>query len=157
MPVRQPYDRRAVFAWALYDFGNSSYSALVITFIYAAYFTKAVAPNEIIGTTLWSRGVTISALTVGILSPFLGALADTGGFRKRILFTLTAISIIATANLFHVVPGQVMKGLVLFVIANIGMEMGMVFYNAFLPDIAPQEKIGRISGYGWGFGYVGGL
>ncbi len=151
------YDRRAVFAWTLYDFANSSFSTLVLTFIYATYFTKTVAPDEITGTAMWSRGITISALTVGLLSPFFGALADTGGFRKRILLVLTAITVIGTANLFNVLPGQVLKGLVWFVIANIGMEMGMVFYNAFLPDVASSDKIGRISGYGWGVGYVGGL
>ena len=153
----QKNDRRAIFAWTLYDFANSSFSTLVLTFIYATYFTKTVAPDEIAGTAMWSRGITISALTVGLLSPFFGALADTGGFRKRTLFILTAITVIGTANLFNVLPGQVLKGLVWFVIANIGMEMGMVFYNAFLPDVAPSDKIGRISGYGWGVGYVGGL
>ena len=155
--VSSNYDRRAVFSWTLYDFANSSFSTLVLTFIYATYFTKTIAPDEITGTAMWSRGITISALTVGILSPFFGALADTGGFRKRTLFILTAITVICTANLFHVLPGQVLKGLVWFVIANIGMEMGMVFYNAFLPDVASSDKIGRISGYGWGVGYVGGL
>ncbi|MCH7674096.1 MFS transporter [candidate division KSB1 bacterium] len=153
----QKNDRRTIFAWTLYDFANSSFSTLVLTFIYATYFTKTVAPDEIAGTAMWSRGITISALTVGLLSPFFGALADTGGFRKRILLILTAITVIGTANLFNVLPGQVLKGLVWFVIANIGMEMGMVFYNAFLPDVAPSDKIGRISGYGWGVGYVGGL
>ncbi|MCH8873327.1 MFS transporter [candidate division KSB1 bacterium] len=153
----QKNDRSAIFAWTLYDFANSSFSTLVLTFIYATYFTKTVAPDEIAGTAMWSRGITISALTVGLLSPFFGALADTGGFRKRILLILTAITVIGTANLFSVLPGQVLKGLVWFVIANIGMEMGMVFYNAFLPDVAPSDKIGRISGYGWGVGYVGGL
>ena len=151
------YDRRSVFAWTLYDFANSSFSTLVLTFIYATYFTKTVAPDQIAGTAMWSRGITFSALTVGLLSPFFGALADTGGFRKRILLVLTAITVIGTANLFNVLPGQVLKGLVWFVIANIGMEMGMVFYNAFLPDVASSDKIGRISGYGWGVGYVGGL
>ena len=156
MPPKN-FDRRAVFAWTLYDFANSSFSTLVLTFIYATYFTKTIAPDVITGTAMWSRGITISALTVGLLSPFFGALADTGGFRKRTLFILTAITVICTANLFNVLPGQVLKGLIWFVIANIGMEMGMVFYNAFLPDVAPYEKIGRISGYGWGVGYVGGL
>ncbi|MCH7754062.1 MFS transporter [candidate division KSB1 bacterium] len=153
----QKNDRRTIFAWTLYDFANSSFSTLVLTFIYATYFTKTVAPDEISGTAMWSRGITISALTVGLLSPFFGALADNGGFRKRILLILTAITVIGTANLFNVLPGQVLKGLVWFVIANIGMEMGMVFYNAFLPDVAPSDKIGRISGYGWGVGYIGGL
>ncbi len=156
MPSKN-YDRRAIFAWTLYDFANSAFSILVLTFIYATYFTETVASDRISGTVMWSRGITISALTVGLLSPFFGALADTGGFRKRTLLILTAITVIGTANLFNVLPGQVLKGLIWFVIANIGMEMGMVFYNSFLLDVAPSDKIGRISGYGWGIGYVGGL
>lgn len=151
------YDRRAVFAWAMFDFGNSAFSGLVLTFIFSTYFTQAIAPDKIIGTALWSRALAVSGLTVAFLSPFVGALADRGGFRKRFLFVLTVIAVAATASLYTVLPGQVMKGLVLFVVANIGMEMGMVFYNSFLPDIAPPDKIGRISGYGWSFGYVGGL
>ncbi len=157
MVSSKTYDRRAVFAWAMYDFANSSFSALVLTFIFSTYFTKAIASDEIVGTALWSRGLTISAFTVALFSPFMGALADAGGFRKRILFVLTVIAVAGTAVLYTVQPGQVFKALFWFVFANIGVEMGMVFYNAFLPDIAPAEKIGRISGYGWSFGYVGGL
>lgn len=157
MASKPVYDKRAVFAWCMYDFANSSFSALVLTFIFSTYFTKAIAPDEIIGTTLWSRGLTISGLTVALLSPFMGALADRGGFRKRILFFLTVTAVCGTTALYTCLPGQVLKALVWFVIANIGVEMGMVFYNAFLPDIAPPDRIGRISGYGWSFGYVGGL
>jgi UMF1 family MFS transporter len=157
MPSLQSYDRRAVFAWATYDFANSAFSALVLTFIFSTYFTKAIAPNEIIGTSLWSRGLTISGLTVALLSPFMGALADSGGYRKRFLIALTAVAVIGTAMLYSAQAGDVLKALVWFIIANIGVEMGMVFYNAFLPEIAPPEKIGRVSGYGWSFGYVGGL
>ncbi|HEX9653921.1 MAG TPA: MFS transporter [bacterium] len=151
------YDRRAVFAWATYDFANSAFSALVLTFIFSTYFTKAIAPNEIVGTSLWSRGLTVSGLTVAFLSPFMGALADSGGYRKRFLFILTVIAVIATAVLYTASSGDVLKALAWFVIANTAIEMGMVFYNAFLPDIAPSAKIGRVSGYGWSFGYVGGL
>jgi len=151
------YKRSAVLAWALFDFGNSSYAALVLTFVFATYFTKAIAPNEIVGTTLWSRALTFSALTVAVLSPFMGALADRGGFRKIFLMVFTAISVTATGLLYFTEPGKVLMALVLFVFANFSFEMGNVFYNAYLPDIAPPDKIGRISGYGWSFGYVGGL
>jgi len=151
------YDRRAVLAWATYDFANSAFSSLVLTFIFSTYFAKAIAPNEIAGTALWSRGLTISGLTVALLSPFMGALADRGGYRKTFLLILTAVAVIGTTVLYTVMPGQIMKALIWFIIANIGVEMGMVFYNAFLPDIAPPQHIGRVSGYGWSFGYVGGL
>ncbi len=157
MSTNNNYDRRAVFSWSMYDFANSSYHALVLTFVFSTFFTTQIASDKIIGTALWSRGITLSALIVAILSPFMGAFADAGGYRKRILKYLTIAAAIGTAGLYTVLPGEVLKGLVLFVGTNIAMELAVVFYNAFLPDIAPPEKIGRISGFGWAFGYVGGL
>ncbi len=150
-------DRLAIASWSLYDFANSPFTTLVVTFIYAAYFTQAIAPDPIHGTALWSRGVTVTALVVAALSPVLGALADRGGYRKRFLFLATAAAVVATAGLYLPLPGQVGAALAWFVVANIAFEMGMVFYNAFLPDIAAPEKIGRVSGYGWALGYAGGL
>jgi UMF1 family MFS transporter len=150
-------NKKAVFAWTMYDFANSAYTTLIVTFIYSTYFVKAIAPNEIIGTALWSRGVTITALTVAILSPILGATADEGGYRKRFLLVTTIVAVIGSVMLYTVMPGQTLKALFWFVVGNIAFEMGMVFYNAYLPDIAPPDKIGRISGYGWGLGYIGGL
>ncbi|MCB1041787.1 MAG: MFS transporter [Acidobacteria bacterium] len=150
-------NRKAVWSWCLYDFANSPFTTLIVTFIYASYFTAEIAPDSNTGTIYWSRGVTITAIVVAALSPFMGALADLGGLRKRLLLSTTLICVLATAGLFFVLPGQIMGALTLFVVGNIAFEMGMVFYNAFLPDIAPAEKVGRISGIGWGLGYVGGL
>ncbi|WP_166977885.1 MFS transporter [Rhodocaloribacter litoris] len=151
------YDRRAVLAWSLYDFANSAFTTLVVTFIYATYFTVGIAPNEVEGTSLWSLGVTTTGLVVALLSPYAGAIADRGAYRKRFLLLSTGICVAATAVLFFPTPGQVRFALTTFVVANIAFEMANVFYNAFLPDLAPREKIGRISGYGWALGYVGGL
>jgi UMF1 family MFS transporter len=150
-------DTRAIWSWALFDFANSPFTTLVVTFIYSKYFVQAIAADDISGTVLWSRGVTTSALVVAGLSPFLGALADRGGYRKRFLAFATSVCIAGSIALFWFQPGQVMPALVCFVIANIGFELGMVFYNAFLPDVAPADRIGRISGYGWALGYLGGL
>ncbi|UCF68616.1 MAG: MFS transporter [Acidobacteriota bacterium] len=157
--MRDPghYQQRTVWSWALYDFANSPFTTLVVTFIYATYFTQAIASDPIRGTALWSRGVTVTALVVAFLSPVLGALADRGGYRKRMLALATSVAIAATIGLYFIEPGQAAAALIVFVIANIAFEIGGVFYNAFLPDIAPPDKIGRVSGYGWGLGYVGGL
>ena len=141
----------------MYDFANSAFTTLVVTFIYSTYFVKSVAPDEIIGTTLWSRGITFSALAVALFSPFAGALADRGGFRKGFLLIATVTAVTATAGLYTALPGQVVKALIWFVVANFAFDMGGVFYNAFLPDVAPRKYIGRVSGYGWGLGYIGGL
>ncbi len=150
-------DSRAIWSWALFDFANSPFTTLIVTFIYSKYFVQAIAADDLSGTVLWSRGVTVSALVVASLSPFLGALADRGGYRKRFLALATSICIVGCLTLFWFEPGQVLPALLCFVIANIGFEMGMVFYNAFLPDVAPADRIGRISGYGWALGYLGGL
>lgn len=150
-------DRRAIVSWALFDFANSPFTTLVVTFIYSKYFAQTIAPDDITGTVLWSRGVTLSALVVASLSPFLGALADRGGYRKRFLMMATYVCIAGSVVLYGIGPGQMMTALACFVVANIGFELGMVFYNAFLPDIAPADRIGRISGYGWALGYLGGL
>ncbi len=149
--------KSAIFSWAMYDFANSAFTTLVVTFIYATYFAKSIAPDEIIGTTMWSRAVSITAIAVAILSPIMGAMADRGGFRKLFLFFFTAVAVIGSAALYWAYPGEMVKALVWFTIGNIAFEIGGVFYNAFLPDIAPQKQIGRISGYGWSLGYVGGL
>jgi len=128
-----------------------------VTFVYATFFAKGIAPDETTGTNLWSTGITLSAIIVALLSPFLGALADKGGYRKRFLGIATVVCIAASIALFFPQKGEVYFALTVFVIANVAFEMANVFYNAFLPDIAPLEKIGRVSGYGWALGYAGGL
>ena len=149
--------RKEIWSWCFYDFGNSAFTTLVITFIYSTYFTKAIAENEIDGTYLWSQAIAITAVIVSLLSPILGAIADKGGYRKIFLALTTYISIGATALLFFPIKGQILFALILVVIANVNFELGGVFYNAYLPEIVSRKKIGRISGIGWGAGYLGGL
>ncbi|MXY08208.1 MAG: MFS transporter [Rhodothermaceae bacterium] len=153
----QKNSRKTIWSWALYDFANSSFTTLTVTFIYATYFTLGIAENETEGTRQWSTAIAITAFVVAVLSPYLGALADRGGLRKHFLATSTIICVAGSILLFFPQEGQVRFALAVFVITNIAFEMGNVFYNAYLPDIAPAEQIGRISGYGWGLGYVGGL
>ena len=150
-------NRLKIISWCFYDFGNSAFTTLVVTFIYSTYFTKSIAENEIDGTFLWSNGIAISAIIVALFSPLLGAIADKAGYRKQLLVITTLSSILATTLLFFPHEGQVLFSLALFVIANVNFELGSVFYNSYLPEIANKEKIGRISGYGWGLGYCGGL
>jgi UMF1 family MFS transporter len=148
---------RAIWSWALFDFANSPFTTLVVTFVYATYFTKAIAADVNSGTELWSRAVTITALIVAIASPVLGAIADRGGYRKLFFVVTVVVCTIATAVLYRAVPGEVTFALTVFVIANVAFEASEVFYNAFLPDIAPPERVGWVSGLGWGLGYIGGL
>ena len=150
-------NRGEVLAWSMYDFANQPFTNLVVTFIYGTFFTTVIASNEIIGTQQWSHAISITAIIVALLSPLMGALADKGGYRKMFMLFFTWLTIIATILLYFVLPGEVLKALFWFVIANIGFEMGCVFCNAYLPDISHSKNIGRISGYGWSLGYVGGL
>lgn len=149
--------RKAVQGWALYDFANSAYTTLIVTFIYSVYFTQQIAPDGITGTALWSRGVTVTAVLVALLSPVLGALADRGGLRRPLLLASTAITVVGVAALFLPGPGDVALALGIFIVSNVAYELCGVFYNSYLPEIAPPEKIGRVSGYGWALGYLGGL
>ncbi|MEK9501912.1 MFS transporter [Gaopeijia maritima] len=149
--------RKAVQGWALYDFANSAYTTLIVTFIYSVYFTQQIAPDGITGTALWSRGVTVTAVLVALLSPVLGALADRGGLRRPLLLASTAITVVGVAALFLPGPGEVALALGIFIVSNVAYELCGVFYNSYLPEIAPPDKIGRVSGYGWALGYLGGL
>lgn len=151
--------RRTIWSWCLYDWANSAFTTLVVTFVYAAYFTAAFADDPGRGTALWSRGITVSALVIAALAPIAGALADRGG-RRRYLILCSLVCVAATAALAFVRPDQpnaVPIALTVFVVANVAFEIGLVFYNSFLSSIAAPERIGRISGYGWGLGYAGGL
>lgn len=151
---------KTIAAWCVYDWANSAFTTLVVTFIYSTYFTMALAPNEVLGTAWWSRAVSLTSLFVVILSPILGALADRGGLRRALLALTTVVTVVTTAGLTFVAPGPphaALLALALFVVANVGFELGAVFYNAYLPDIASPSRIGRVSGYGWALGYAGGL
>ena len=147
-------------AWAFYDFANSAFTTLVVTFVYATYFTSAIAPDEITGTAQWSRAVALSGIVIALLSPFAGALADRSGHRRGYLAAATLVCCAATFALAFVAPSAehaVLLALTLFAIANVAFELGGVFYNAYLPQIAPPERLGQASGLAWGLGYAGGL
>jgi len=155
--TRDEIDRTVVGAWSLYDFANQAFTTLVVTFVYSAYFTQGIAADEVTGTTQWSWAVAVSSVLVAATAPYLGAMADRTGRRKRFLLGATVVCIAASTLLFFPTSGQVWFALSVFVVANVAFELSYVFYNAFLPEIAPADKMGRVSGIGWFVGYVGGL
>jgi len=157
MNLLQLKNRREVFAWSLYDFANQPFTTIIVTFIYSAFFTKVIAENEQIGTTMWANSIALTAIIVAILSPILGAIADSGGYRKFFLILFTWITAVFSILLYFPEAGDTLLALTLFVIANVAFEMGTVFCNSYLPDLSNSKNRGSISGFAWGFGFFGGL
>ncbi len=143
-------------AWYLYDFGSSGYAAVVLLAVYARYFQDSVVGGAE-GTRLWGIAVGIAMLIVALSSPVLGPIADFSGAKKRFLLVFTALAVVATALLFFVQPGDILAGMVFFILAETGYRGAQVFYNALLPEIAAQEEIGSVSGNGWAIGSLGGI
>jgi MFS transporter, UMF1 family len=150
---------RATVSWCLYDWANSAYPTVVLTFVFATYFTQGVAADVITGTAKWGFALTASGVAIAVLSPILGAVADQTGRRKPWLASFTMLAAVGTACLWWVKPEPsfVPLALALVAVSNLGFEFGTVFYNAMLPDLVPQSRLGRLSGWGWGLGYAGGL
>jgi UMF1 family MFS transporter len=146
-----------VFIWTLFDFANTSYSIVVVTFLYAVYFKQTVVEGRAIGDFYWSIGTSVSMLITALISPVLGAIADYSAGKKRFLLFFTLACIVSTSLLFFVNKGDVFLGLLLFIIANVGFEAGLVFYDSFLPEITAPKNFGRVSGYGFAMGYLGSL
>jgi UMF1 family MFS transporter len=145
--------RKTVNAWCVYDFGNSAF-AVLFPMLYGSYYAETVVGGTR-GTKLWGFAVALSMAAVAFSSPLLGGVADHAGRRKRILAVYTALGIVAGFGFAGVEPGLVVLGFVLALVANFAFEGGVVFYNAYLPDIAPPERQGRVSARGFGIGYVG--
>ena len=157
LPHTNNQNKFKIFVWSLFDFANTSYSIVVVTFIFAVYFKKVVASNQPIGDFYWSIGTSISMVFTAILSPVLGAIADHSAGKKRFLLFFTLLCIISTALLYFVGEGDILFALLLFIFANIGFEAGLVFYDAFLPELTQPKNYGRVSGYGFAMGYLGSL
>jgi MFS transporter, UMF1 family len=148
--------RRERWAWYLYDFGNSAYAAVVLLAVYSAYFQGAVVGGAE-GSRLWGIAIAIAMLVVAVTSPILGTIADYSGAKKWFLLFYTGVAIIFCGTLYFVQAGDIVLGMVLFIIAEIGYRSAQVFYNALLPEIASPEEMGKVSGNGWAIGSAGGV
>jgi UMF1 family MFS transporter len=146
-------------AWALFDWANSPFTTLIVTFVFAAYFSRGIVGDPAQGQALWGYAIGISAAVVAVLSPVLGAIADSGGRRKPWIFVFTAVCVVASALLWFAtpVPASVPLAMGLVIVATIGFEFGIVFNNAMLGDLVDSRHVGRWSGWAWGIGYFGGL
>lgn len=148
-------DRKTIGAWCLYDFGNSAF-AILFPAMFGAYYADAVVGGSE-GTKWWGFVVSASMLMVAVSSPFLGGVADHSGHRKRILGVYTGLALLCVLGFSAVGPGMIAAGFVLGALANFAFEGGIVFYNAYLPDIAPPSHHGRVSARGFAVGYAGSL
>ena len=147
-------ERSRIFVWTLFDFANTAFSVIIVTVIYSKYFSNYVTGGQ---RWLWGLAVSLSMVLAALLSPPLGAIADVSRNRKRFLLMFTLLSVSCTALMFFVEKGNILSGFILFVLANIGFEAGLVFYDAFLPNLTEKKNFGRVSGYGFAMGYVGAL
>ena len=143
-------------AWYLYDFGNSAYAAVVLLAIYSAYFKQGVVGGAE-GSKLWGYSIAIAMIVVALISPVLGTLADHFAVKKRMLSIFTVTSAGFTACLFFVQKGDVLTGMLFFILAEIGYRAAQVYYDALLPEIAERREYGRVSGLGWAIGSFGGI
>ena len=148
---------REVFGWAMYDFANSGYTTVVITAVFAAYFVGGVAGGAPWATLAWTLGLSVSYAIVMLTMPGLGAWADRHAAKKRLLMWVTLGCVLSTAALAQVGPGQVALGLVLLIVSNTFYAYGESLTASFLPELARPQAMGRVSGWGWALGYVGGM
>lgn len=149
---------KKIFSWCLFDFANSSYSAVIAATIFPVYYANYVVGNlKGEGDLWWGRAIAVSMALVALTSPFLGGMADYGGMRKRMMFLFTLVSVASIASFALLEKGMVIPGFIMIILANTGMEGGLVFYNAFLPEIAEKDRQGRVSAWGFGIGYGGSI
>ena len=149
-------NNREHLAWYLYDFGNSAYAAVILLAVYSAYF-KGTVVGGYEGTDLWGTSLFIAMGVVAFISPILGAIADFSASKKRFLLMFSVITWIFTALLFFVQKGDIVLGMLFFIVAEIGYRSGQVFYNSLLPEIAEPDEMGRVSGNAWAIGSFGGI
>ncbi|MBZ5485967.1 MFS transporter [Halomonas aquamarina] len=153
--------RREIVGWAMFDFANQAYTLLIITVVFGELFTTVIVGDRGDGfrlaNFLWSLALAISYLMVVITAPLCGAVMDYRAEKKRFLMLSYLATVATTAMLYFVAPGYVVMGLVLIVVSNYAYSMGESFIAAFLPELGPPEKLGKISGFGWSLGYIGGL
>jgi UMF1 family MFS transporter len=148
------------FSWALFDWANQPFFTIITTFIFAPYFANVLVGDPVRGQSAWAFTQSASGVIIAVLSPFLGAMADAGGRRKPYIFAFQLLLAAGCLGLWWAYPGR--PDLIVpiswaVIVATVGAEMSIVFNNAQLPNIVRRERMGWLSGFGWGLGYCGGL
>ncbi|WP_113912140.1 MFS transporter [Roseovarius dicentrarchi] len=156
--MRFPTYRRRIWGWFFFDWASQPYNTLLITFIFAPYIQELIGDGAR-AQTIWATGIAVAGIVIALGAPVLGALADHSGARMQWIKVFSAMYVVGACGIWWATPYDLNLVLVLvfFVIGMIGMEFATIFTNSMLPDIGKKSEIGRISGNGWAFGYVGGL
>lgn len=158
-PSPAKVNKRTVFAWSLWDWGSAAFNAVVTTFVFAVYITSpSFGPEEEVSAKL-GLALTIAGIVVALVAPAIGQVTDASGKRKQWLGITTAIVVICTALLSFVAPDKtyLMLGLILLAIGNVAFEFASVSYNSMLNQVSTKANVGKVSGFGWGMGYLGGI
>ena len=150
---------KKIFNFALYDFANSAFTTIIITFIFATYFAKQIAPNPVLGQSYWGWAVGITGFLVAIIGPIIGSFADK---KNKIVFFIRFFSLLCiffTALLWFSKPSQsyLLYTLVIVGLANLFYELSLIFYNSLLKDVSTNKNLGKSSGFGFALGYIGGI
>jgi MFS transporter, UMF1 family len=148
---------REVWAWSMYDFANSGYTTVVITAVFGAYFVSVISANQPWATFAWTAALSLSYAAILVTGPFIGAWADAHAAKKQLLLASTVGCVLFTALLWFAAPGKIVLALALIVLSNYFYGAGENLIAAFLPELADSRAMGRVSGWGWSFGYLGGL
>ncbi|MDR9439574.1 MAG: MFS transporter [Halomonas sp.] len=161
VPATPRVTRKEILGWAMFDFANQAYTLLIVTVVFGELFTTVIVGDRGDGyrlaNFLWSLALAVSYLLVVVTGPLCGAVMDYWAAKKEFLFVSYLATVATTAMLYFVAPGYVVLGLLLIMVSNYAYSMGESFIAAFLPDLGPPQDLGKISGFGWALGYVGGL
>lgn len=150
-------NKSQVFVWTLFDFGNSSYAVIIVAFVFAVFFKEVVTSGKPVGDFYWSLGINISMIIAAVLNPVCGAIADYTSNKKKFLFFFSYLCIVSTSLMYFTSEGTILLALILFIISNIGFQAGLTFYDAFIPELTEPSDYNKISGLGYGVGYLGSL
>ncbi len=151
------YSRLTIFSWMTFDYARTSFSVMIKTVGFALFFREIVAGGTGHGDFFWGLADSLSMIIAAGISPVLGAASDYSHRKKRFLMAFAALCVFATACLYWIQRGMILPAMLIFIAANVGFQGGYTFYDAFLPEIAPKHLYGRVSGYGFGMGYLGAL
>lgn len=151
--------KAGLFSWAMYDWANSAFFAVIQTFVFATYFIQSISESDAAGSAQWGNTISLAGLLIALLGPVLGAIADQTGRRKPWIAGFSLLCIVASGLLWYVAPSSnyLLLALILVFLGTIGSECAIIFYNAMLPSLVDNNRMGRWSGWAWGLGYAGGL